>query len=60
MVRYFVMCRTEPSKPLMLIGIVILLIQLILFTVFTFIPPRIEYFRDSITDTYGIHQQKQL
>lgn len=57
-VRYFVMIRTEPSKPLLLIGIVFLLIQLVLFTVFTFIPPKIEYFRDPITDTYGVHQQK--
>lgn len=56
MTRYFVMIRTEPSKTLLLIGILVLLIQFVLFTVFTFMPPRIEYFRDPITDTYGIHK----
>jgi len=58
MARYFVMVRTEPSKTLLLIGIVFLLIQFALFTVFTFVPPKFEYFRDPITDTYGIDQQK--
>jgi len=56
MARYAVMLRTRPSKPLFWSGLLVLLILLGLFTVFTFAPPKIDYFRDPITDAYGIDQ----
>ncbi len=56
MVRYSIMLRTKPSKGFFITGCVILLIFFVLFAVFTFVPPKNEYFRDPLTDTYGIHQ----
>jgi len=52
--RYYLMKYTEPNKLLFIIGISILIIQFALFVAFTFNPPKIEYFKDSINGTYGI------
>ncbi|MFO7888311.1 MAG: DUF6512 family protein [Eubacteriales bacterium] len=52
--RYFLMKYTEPKKLLFTIGIFILIIHFSLFAVFTFNPPKVEYFKDSISGTYGL------
>jgi hypothetical protein len=52
--RYFLMKYTEPSRVLYIIGIFLLVIQFSLFAAFTFNPPKINYFKDSIRGTYGI------
>jgi len=52
--RYYLMKYTEPSNVLFNIGVFILVVQFGLFVAFTFNPPKIEYFKDSITGSYGI------
>ncbi len=56
MIRYYIILRTKPSKTFFVSGYAILLILFVLFAVFTFLPPKTQYFRDPLTDTYGIHQ----
>ncbi|MBF7096987.1 DUF6512 family protein [Alkalibacter mobilis] len=56
--KYYILKKSKPSKILTELGIIILIIQLIVFAMFTFDPPRIEYFRDSLTQTYGIYNIK--
>lgn len=53
--KYFIMKNTKPSAKWNVIGGSILLAQFIAFAYFTFDPPRIEYFKDSITHTFGIY-----
>lgn len=56
-VSYLIMTRTMESKMLLDIGIMILAVQFIIFLVFTFNPPKIEYFKDSLKGTYGIFNE---
>lgn len=59
LVRYRFMQSLKSSKTLFVIGVLILLIYIIAFAVFTFDPPRTEYFKDSLEGTYGIYQIKE-
>ena len=56
--RYFLMENTIRSKKLWIIGCIILIIHIGFMTYFTFYPPHTEYFKDSITGTYGIKLKK--
>lgn len=55
---YLIITRTESSEKHWLIGILILALHLLLFVVFTLNPPRIPYFQDGKTGTYGIYEYK--
>jgi hypothetical protein len=56
-IRYIVMTQTAQSRFLLVIGLIILTAHLLTFSIFTFNPPRSEYFRDPINDSYGIYHQ---
>lgn len=57
--RYFLMLNTEKTKVLFLIGVLLLLIHIVAFVVFTFRPLQEEYFKDSLSGTYGIFKYKE-
>lgn len=59
LVRYRIMQNLKSSKVLFTLGVLILLIHVTAFAVFTFEPPRIEYFKDSLKGTYGIYNAKE-
>lgn len=52
-----IMIKTKPSTKLFLIGLSIILIEIAILITFTLNPPKTEYFRDSITGTYGIFKE---
>ena len=54
-VKYRLLRQKESSRIFSQLGLVLLILQLALFAWFTFDPPRLDYFRDSLTATYGIH-----
>ncbi|HCX63656.1 MAG TPA: hypothetical protein DHN33_00400 [Eubacteriaceae bacterium] len=54
--KYLLLEKIRYSKLLQLLGIMVLVGQFVLFAAFTFDPPRVEYFRDSKTHTYGIYE----
>jgi len=54
-VRYTVMLSTKPNRLWFIMGILILMVQVFAFSLFTWYPPRVDYFQDSITKTYGIN-----
>ncbi|SHF21012.1 DUF6512 family protein [Alkalibacter saccharofermentans] len=54
--RYKIMTYTKPSKILFLVGVFYLFVQLTVFLLFTIDPPRMDYFKDSISNTYGIFE----
>lgn len=56
--RYHIMANTRESGARMLLGIIIIGMLLAIFVRFTFNPPRYDYFRDSLTGTYGIHEHE--
>jgi Family of unknown function (DUF6512) len=51
---YFISCKTKENKTLFYIAVVGIAIHIIIFILFTFNPPMIEYFKDSITGQYGL------
>ena len=56
---YYTYKNINKNKPCnTLIPIIILLTLLILFIIFTFYPPHIDLFKDPLTNTYGIYQDK--
>lgn len=54
-VKYRLLRQKQSSRIVNQLGLVLLILQLALFAWFTFDPPRLDYFRDSLTATYGIH-----
>ena len=56
--RYHIMANTRESSAFLVLGIIVIGGLLAIFTLFTFSPPRYEYFRDSLTETYGIYENK--
>ena len=56
--RYYVMSQTRPSSLLLIVGIAVIGLMISIFIIFTFNPPMHDYFRDSITGTYGIYKIK--
>ena len=56
--RHWIMENTIDSKGLNLLGLAFIVILAAILTRFTFDPPRYDYFRDSLTGTYGIHEYK--
>lgn len=55
-VSYTLMSTMEENKFLNRLGWIILLVQLVLILWFTVNPPRADYFKDSVTGTYGIYK----
>lgn len=51
---YYVACKTEQNQTLWYIAVFGIAVHIIIFIVFTFNPPLIEYFKDSTTGKYGI------
>lgn len=51
---YFVACKTKENTSLWYIAVFGIAIHAIIFIVFTFNPPMLEYFKDSTTGQYGI------
>jgi len=51
---YFVSSRFDENKTLWYIGVILIFINLVVFIIFTFNPPKFEYFKDSSTGQYGI------
>ena len=58
MISYIISCKGTENKKLKYIAIIGIVLQIIIFTVFTFNPPRYEYFKDGKTGEYGIYQIK--
>lgn len=56
LVRYRIMLSTRPDGQLFVLGSAVLLLQIAVFTLFSFRPPRMEYFRDSLSGFYGYHR----
>ncbi|WP_422484703.1 DUF6512 family protein [Gudongella sp. DL1XJH-153] len=54
--RYYVMSQTRPSLMLLIAGITVIGLMFSIFFRFTFNPPMHDYFRDSITGSYGIYK----
>lgn len=57
-ISYIISCKGTENKKLKYIAIIGIVLQIIIFTVFTFNPPRYEYFKDGKTGEYGIYQIK--
>ncbi len=55
---YIIACRSKKNKRLAYIALVGIILHIIIFTIFTFNPPRSEYFRDANTGEYGIYKIK--
>ncbi|WBW99138.1 DUF6512 family protein [Oceanirhabdus sp. W0125-5] len=51
---YYVSSRVNENKTLWYVGVILIFINLIVFILFTFNPPKYEYFKDSGTGQYGI------
>ncbi|MCR3955026.1 MAG: DUF6512 family protein [Gudongella sp.] len=58
LLRYHIMANTRESSAFLILGIIVTGVLLAIFTLFTFNTPRYEYFRDSLTGTYGIYENK--
>lgn len=56
--KYLILKKTKPSLIVGILGGLILTVQLAAFVRFTFDPPKQLYFRDSLTETYGIYLLK--
>ncbi|MGM0396449.1 MAG: DUF6512 family protein [Bacillota bacterium] len=56
--RYMIMGNSRSSTILLVIGGIVIGTMSLVFFRFTFNPPRDEYFRDSISGTYGIHEYR--
>lgn len=57
-VSYYLMTNLTENKTLDTIGLIFLCIQLFVMFLFTVNPPRLDYFKDPITGTYGIYKYK--
>lgn len=55
--KYWILNHLKPSRLLTVVGAVFLIVQFVIFAFFTCNPPRLDYFKDSITQTYGIQVQ---
>ncbi|SHJ50109.1 hypothetical protein SAMN02745751_02703 [Dethiosulfatibacter aminovorans DSM 17477] len=53
-IKSILMTRFSYSNLLNVVALAIIAVHIAALTLFTFIPPQIEYFRDSITGKYGI------
>jgi len=51
---YYVSSRFDENKTLWYVGMILIFINLVIFILFTFNPPKYEYFKDSSTGQYGI------
>ena len=60
LVSYKLLTSKKLSKNFKKISLVALIILLLMFVIFTFYPPRIEIFRDSISGEYGIVEHGHL
>ena len=58
-ISYIIACTSSPNKKLKYIAITGILIHVIIFIIFTFNPPRSEYFKDIKTGEYGIYKIKE-
>lgn len=56
MVSYVIMTKIEENKLLDNIALVLLIVELFLILVYTINPPRLDYFKDAVTGTYGIYR----
>lgn len=56
--KYLILKQTKPSVVAAILGTMILTVQLAAFIRFTSDPPGMEYFRDPLTGTYGVHSLK--
>lgn len=59
-VSYYIMTKSKPSSNLDQYGIIIIIVLLALFIIFTIKPPRTDYFRDSTDGTYGIYRETKI
>lgn len=57
-VSYIIACKTIINKKLRYIAIIGILLHIIVITIFTFNPPKINYFKDERSGEYGIYKEK--
>lgn len=57
-ISYIISCRSNENKKLKYIALLGIILQIIIFTIFTFNPPKYQYFKDGNTGEYGIYQLK--
>ena len=57
-IRYRLMEILEVKALYTVIAWIILVLSILVFVKFTYGPPRADYFKDSLTDTYGIYKER--
>lgn len=57
--RYRLMEILETKVIYSIIAWIILILSILIFVRFTYVPPRVDYFKDSLTNTYGIYKDRE-
>lgn len=57
-IRYRLMETLEAKAIYTITAWIILVLSILVFVKFTYDPPRIDYFKDSLTNTYGIYKER--